>query len=203
MRGTNYGLSRAMDSIGVQGGSIPGLAPGGMVPTIQLADLTNNFASQVFESRGLSGNVFTGSGVIDEILVWALSARSPGGTVVEDIQVHTNQLAQQTVSGPPNGTWVMELSRSNLSPGTTADYSSIGGGDPNNLLFHGSRTWLITEWDTALPPDYKFGGLNIWIPPGSFLNLGLASYRGTAATNPVATVCFSWREIPEIQGVAE
>jgi len=191
-----------MDSIGVQGGSIPGLAPGGMVPVIQLGDLTKNFASQVFESRGLSGSVFAGSGVIDEILVWSLSARSPGGSVVEDIQVQANTLAQP-IPTIPNGAWVMDLSVNRYAPPATVPYTSIGGHTPKNALHFGDRTWDITEWANAMPTDFTFGGLNIWIPPGSFLNLGMASYRGLGTVDPIATVSFSWREIPEIQGVAE
>lgn len=191
-----------MDSIGVQGGTIPGLAPGGMVPVIQLGDLTNNFASQVFESRGLSGSVFTGGGVIDEILVWTLAAQSPGGTVVENIQVEANTLAAQ-ITTIPNGAWVLNLGVNRYAPAATAPYMSIGGSTPKNALHFGDRTWAIGEWSNAMPTDFVFGGLNIWIPPGSFLNLGLASYRGGGVTDPVATVSFSWREIPEVQGVPE
>lgn len=91
MRQTSYGLSKGLDALGVKGGEVPGLQSGGMVPVIQVGNLGNNFAAQVFESRGLVA-LLVAVLAADEIPTLSIQAVGRGGIVIERIRLLVAQL---------------------------------------------------------------------------------------------------------------
>lgn len=203
MRGTNYGLSRAMDSIGVQGGSIPGLAPGGMVPTIQLGDLSRNFAAEVFESRALVGTLVWAA-TANFVGVFELASRAPGGIVIESLSVTPARAPYAGTDGSPG--FHMTITQTPILSGVTFDRTptNIGGGAVKSSLRVGEMptTWYGPVVPPFLLPEWELQPTTIWVRPGSFLTLGSGAYNLTAAVS-AASVNMVWREIPEIQGVPE
>jgi len=194
-----------MDSIGVQGGSIPGLAPGGMVPTIQLGDLSRNFAAEVFERRGFWGEQLT-EFTVGDVASLVLASRAPGGIVIENLTArqdttHNGNFGEQgfhvlRTDSPPSGLSIL-----------AGDALPVGGGTPNS---EPSKSSYAAGWYSAYPETqfvydgFKLNPLTWWIPPGSFLVVSQARYRISAiGISVVSYVELTWREIPEIQGVPE
>ena len=204
MRQTNYGLGRALGALGVQGGATPGLAPGGMVPTVQMANLGDSFAAQVFESRGIAGSH-------DQVVpvgdcdVMVLHSRSAGGCVIESIQ--TSTVREGTAISPSGwtlGSYGIGLDSTNFRAGGVGEYvTSLGGPSPVSTVFTTSFDLSLTPPIFAvLPPEWELQGIQIWVPPSSELTVFLAAEATslTLADNPGFIGSITWREIPGIQG---
>lgn len=204
MRQTSYGLSKGLDALGVKGGEIPGLQSGGMVPVIQVGNLGNNFAAQVFESRGLVA-LLVAVLAADEIPTLSIQAVGRGGIVIERIRLLVAQLGGSAVPSGfppyPNPTWGLDRGSAQINQGVHSSTGiPIGGPEPKSVIRMGNSP-------TAVWSDYAFhyGGnefatdLDIWVPPGQFLDLGFLSYS-TVAPFPGAFFMVQWREIPEAQG---
>lgn len=198
-----------MDSLGVQGGTIPGLAPGGMIPVLNVGNLGDNFAAQVFESRGIAATMNTvGPGAAGDRLTWSLHSRAAGGTVVEAIETFTVDPGGAAPSiFAPNEAWMMNIADTQFfSSGSKTVFAaqSVGGPTPRNEYSTGfySDPIALLEWQVAFQPNWSLGPFKIWIPPGQFLNLLFHSEN----TGPVgvcsAMLTIQWREIPEVQGVS-
>lgn len=203
MRQTSYGLSRAMDSIGVQGGSIPGLKSGGMQPTIQLADLSRNFAAEVFESRGLVGTLCWAS-TASHVGMMELTSQAAGGIVIESLSVTPANAPYAGTDGSAG--FHMTITETPILSGATFARipTNIGGKAVRSSLRIGEMptTWYGPNVPPFILPDWELQPTTIWVRPGSFLTLGSGAYNLTAAVS-AASVNMVWREIPEIQGVAE
>jgi len=193
-----------MDSLGVQGGSIPGLAPGGMVPVIQLGNLGDNFAAHVFEARGVA-STYNRATAAGRWVTWSLHARSGGGVVIENILTDAVALGPSPASVlGPNGYFF--LGRGPLSPGTGMTAftpGTFGGPAPKSEWTAGTGAGIphLPDWPCRLPPGFIFEGIKLWIPPGEYLNLMFNSDKVLGA-DPEASATVIWREIPEIQGAA-
>jgi len=196
-----------MDSLGVQGGTIPGLAPGGMVPVLQVGNLGDNFAAQVFEARGV-GSYWGTTATTTAYLTWSLHSRAAGGTVIEDLKVDTTQLGSfSTGAGAhttPNGYWLLGRGPNPLGATAALPTANVGGPDTRNEFAAGQDTGIpsLNDWPIQLPNNFDFTGLNFWIPPGEYLNVALGSWQQAGPDAPGASVTVQWREIPEVQGVA-
>ena len=189
-----------MDSIGVQGGSIPGLAPGGMVPTILLGDLSRNFAAEVFEKRGIVGAQLNSS-LPGYMGIAQLASRAPGGCVLEQLRSYID------IPGT-NGRVAWEFAVSTTAPAlasvSSVDPLPIGGGTPNSTFKRGQVTGTPFA---GMPSQVVFDlwdlqGVVIWVPPGNFFTIMCLSWN-TTGTIVSSNIELTWREIPEIQGVAE
>ena len=192
-----------MDSIGVQGGSIPGLKAGGMQPTIQLADLSRNFAAEVFEARALVGTLCDAS-TANYVAMMEVTSQAPGGIVVESLSVTPAPAPYAGTHGSP-GFYVTITEAPILSGVTyTRTPTNIGGKPVNSSIRVGQMptTWYGPTVPPFILPEWELQPTTIWVRPGSFLTLGSGAYNITAAVS-AASVNMVWREIPEIQGVAE
>lgn len=197
-----------MDSLGVQGGTIPGLAPGGMVPVLNMGNLGDNFAAQVFESRGIASTMnTTGPGSVGRYLLWALHSRAAGGSVIEACTVRTVDAGDVAPSMfAPNLAWMMNIADTTFFTGgtTTMPYQSVGGPTPRNEFSVGYSVTPISliEWQLAFPPDFDQGAFKMWVPPGQFINFLFHSENNNVLNICSAMMTIQWREIPEVQGVS-
>jgi len=205
-RQTSYGLSKGLDALGVQGGQVPGLEDGGMVPVITVGNLGNNFAAQVFEARGLVA-LLAFVLFANEIPTLSIQAVGRGGIVIERIRMLVSQLGGFAVPAGfppyPNPTWGLARGGVQVNQGTaTSTGVPIGGPDTKSIIRYGNTP--LAAWSSY---DFFYGGdefatdLNIWVPPGQFLDLGFLSYSAVAPF-PTAFFMVQWREIPEAQGGA-
>jgi len=177
-----------------------------MQPTIQLGDLSRNFAAEVFEARALVGTVVS-SPIPLNVGIMELRSRALGGIVIESMNVSTIVAGTNGAAG-----FHLMITNAPLLAGTTsvADPTNIGGRPVKStmrvghgLAGHGSDTpWYGTAQAAFLMPGWELQPTSIWVPPGSYLTLGSGAYHtGTGGTSS-ATINMVWREIPEIQGVA-
>lgn len=203
-RQTSYGLSKGLDALGVKGGQVPGLEDGGMVPVITVGNLGNNFAAQVFEGRGLVA-LLAFVLAPQEIPTLSLQSVAAGGIVIERIRMQTAQLGGFAVPAGappyPNPTWGLARGSVQINQGTATSVGvSIGGPAPKSVVRYGNTP--VAAWSSY---SFYYGGnefatdLDIWVPPGQFLDLGFLSYS-TLAPFPTAFFMVQWREIPEAQG---
>jgi hypothetical protein len=192
-----------MDSIGVQGGSIPGLKEGGMQPTIQLADLSRSFAAEVFERRAMVGTIVWAS-TADYVGIMEIKCQAVGGIVIESLSVIDGDPPYAGTDGSPG--FRMTITESPLLAGVTfpVEPLNIGGnavkstmrrGEGPDASWYGSHPWAF------ISPLWELQPTTIWVRPGSYLTLGSAAFN-TSTDVSAATVNMVWREIPEIQGAA-
>ena len=193
-----------MDSIGVQGGSIPGLAPGGMVPTIQLGDLSRNFAAEVFERRAVVG-VTLHAVLARGVGALQVQSKAPGGIVVEQIKGTTEPGSFLGWDG-----WRILIAP---NPQTLIgalvhfwDPLKVGGGVPGSSVELGQldEGWFATPASPTqfMKNPWELAPTQLWVPPGHFMTVANGSYNlSTGSIFSYLQLVF--REIPEIQGVPE
>lgn len=79
------GFSKAANRLGLKGGSLPAVTRAGELTQVMVVgDLSRSLASEVFEARAFSGALINAGGV-GNLSAFAITARSPGGIVVERI----------------------------------------------------------------------------------------------------------------------
>jgi hypothetical protein len=177
-----------------------------MVPTIQLGDLSKNFAAEVFEKRGFWGDIIN-EFTVGDVAALVLTSRAPGGVVIENISAQQDPVHVGNFGA--EGFYVLRTTT--LPPIVATLLTSpplpVGGGTPNSEVqrYSFSAGWQSSIVETQFVYEgFKLHPLTWWIPPGAFLIIAQAKYRISPVGIAVASyIELTWREIPEIQGVPE
>jgi len=164
-----------------------------LVPTMTVLDMSRSLATEPFELRGIAGrNIAAGGAGL--VSVGHLRSRSPGGLVVEFLQVATSgatQAVRMRVSATP-GAFTLG--------GSNTGIATIGGAPPQAVSQWGWSTAaaspglysILADAATLLVNNVQLGG-RWFVPSGATLEVG------TEDLNASLIFAWQWRELPEIQ----
>jgi len=179
---TSFDTSAALRSLGVnRGADIPSINLGELDQTIIIADLSESFAQQRFEARGFGTGLR--SGIAGEFSVVQLNVNSPGGAVIERIDINPDDVAGGRSVGLNVGD---RQTLNNAVPGVIAQ---VGGSPLTSTLEGGSITPTITPLATII----VLGGQKTYDPFGWFIPSGSSFFVQTANGNIGMFITFQCR----------
>jgi len=193
---TTFGTSALLRSIGAISQRNPKIDTAVMTQVLVVGDLSKSFASQRFESRGISSITKTNIPAFHAIA--QLLSNAPGGVVVERVDI----FAVDGATGVPRQSVAMRVGpqTATVTPSAT-NIQQVGGAPVSSIVvaadIAGGGPLPVNTFVTVLLNDE---GQKVWDNFGWFIASGLAFEVAARNADTQLTAVVQWREIPQSAG---
>jgi len=184
---SSFDTSAALRSLGVnRGADIPSINLGDLDQTILIADLSKSFAQQRFEARGFGTGIRVG--IVGQFSVVQLNVNSPGGVVIERIDINPEDDPGGRSVGMNVGDRITTLT--SVVPAVVAQ---VGGSPLTSTLEGGLLAVPISPVATII----VLGAQKTYENFGWFVPSGSSFFVQTSNTQIDLFVTLQWRELPQ------